>query len=199
MRKILFYLTGFILLQSPTPLLAGNLGINVILSGQVGPGVYGEVELHNAPRPRVVYEQPVVIVQDRRYIREEPIYLHVPPDHTRRWSHHCRSYNACGRRVYFVKSREYEPQYQRYERERRYYDTHPRKHHPDDHKHGHNGHDHNRHDRDRHDHDRHDRDRHDKDRHDRDRHDKDRHRDDNKRDHDRKNDHDGKRDHNGRH
>ncbi len=194
MRKILFYLAGFILLQSSTPLLAGNLGINVILSGQVGPGVYGEVELHNAPRPRVVYEQPVVIVQDRRYIREEPIYLHVPPDHTRRWSHHCRSYNACGRRVYFVKSREYEPQYQRYERERRYYDTHPRKWHPDDHKHGHNRHDHDRHDRDRHDHDRHDRDR-----HDHDRHDKNRHRDDSKRGHDRKNDHDGKRDHNGRH
>lgn len=183
MRKIFLYFTGFILLQSSAQLFAGNLGINVILSGELQPGMYGEVELNNAPRPRIVYQRPVVVVQDRRYIREEPIYVHVPPDHSRRWSRHCHSYNACGRRVYFVKSREYEPQYQRYERERRYYDTHPRKYHPEDHRHGHHGHDHQGHDHYTHDHDRHDRDRHDNDKH----------------DHHNKHDRDGKHDRKDRH
>jgi hypothetical protein len=39
--------------------------------------------------------------------------MHVPPGHARDWSKHCRKYDACGVPVYFVKSREYEPGYQR--------------------------------------------------------------------------------------
>src|ERR1700720_373430 len=99
---------------------AGDLGINVILSGQVAPGVYGQVQLGNAAPPPVVYAQPMLIVpQDAP---PPPIYLHVPPDHARNWRKHCREYNACNRPVYFVRSREYDPEYQRHyqdhERER---------------------------------------------------------------------------------
>ncbi|MES2824466.1 MAG: hypothetical protein V4732_12745 [Pseudomonadota bacterium] len=112
MRKKLFILSGLLLLQSSPQIFASDLGINVILSGQVAPGVYGQVEVGNTPRPRVVYEQPVVIVTDRQHVRAEPIYLHVPPGHAKNWSKHCSAYNACGRQVYFVKSEEYEPEYQ---------------------------------------------------------------------------------------
>jgi len=82
---------------------------NVVISGEVRPGVYGTVQIGNAPPPPVVYAQPVVVVRDRRYV--EPVYLHVPPGHAKHWSKHCHQYGACYRPVYFVKSAEYEPGY----------------------------------------------------------------------------------------
>lgn len=113
MRKFLIPLVGLPMLQSAPAVFAGDLGINVILSGEIQPGVYGQVQIGNTPRPAVVYERPRVIVVDRRYEHEEPIYLHVPPGHAKNWSKHCREYHACERRVYFVRSQEYEPEYQR--------------------------------------------------------------------------------------
>lgn len=112
MRKNLLTLSGLFLLHISPRIFAGDLGINVILSGQVAPGVYGQVEIGNTPRPRVVYEQPMVVVTDRYHVRDEPIFLHVPPGHSKHWSKHCGAYNACGRKVYFVRSEEYEPEYQ---------------------------------------------------------------------------------------
>jgi hypothetical protein len=136
---------------------AGDLGINVILSGQVAPGVYGQVQFGNAAPPPLVYAQPMLIVpQDAP---PPPVYLHVPPGHAKNWGRYCRQYNACNRPVYFVRSAEYEPDYER----RRHDDDHGRGHDDrgDDHGHGY--------DRDRHDdherHDDHDR-RDDRDRHD---------------------------------
>lgn len=81
---------------------------NVVISGEIQPGVYGHVQIGNAPPP-VVYAQPIVVVRDRRYT--QPIYLHVPPGHAKKWGKHCHQYNACYRPVYFVKSVEYEPNY----------------------------------------------------------------------------------------
>src|SRR3984957_13415897 len=99
---------------------AGDLGINVILSGNVAPGVYGQVQIGNASPPPVVYAQPMLIEQQAA--PPPPIYLHVPPGHARNWRKHCREYNACNRPVYFVRSAEYDPEYQRHyanhERER---------------------------------------------------------------------------------
>lgn len=54
-----------------------------------------------------------MIVVNKRYAHEEPIYLHVPPGHAKNWDKHCHAYHACERRVYFVRSQEYEPEYQR--------------------------------------------------------------------------------------
>jgi len=82
---------------------------NVIISGEVKPGVYGRVEIGNAPPPVLVYSQPVVIVRER-YVAP-PVYLHVPPGHAKKWDKHCHKYNACNRPVYFVKSHEYDPDY----------------------------------------------------------------------------------------
>lgn len=90
---------------------AGEPTIRVSVGGEITPGVYGQVEFGNAPPPPVVYRRPVVIVPPPpRAVVVEPIYLHVPPGHAKRWSKHCREYDACGRPVYFVKSSEYEPQ-----------------------------------------------------------------------------------------
>jgi hypothetical protein len=123
---------------------AGDLGINVIVSGQVAPGVYGQVQLGNAaPPPPVVYAQPMLI--EPQAAPPPPVYLHVPPGHAKNWRKHCREYNACNRPVYFVRSAEYEPGYVRrdhgHDRDDRRHDR------DDDHGRGH-GHDH--------DHDRHD-------------------------------------------
>ena len=84
---------------------------NVIISGEVSPGVYGRVEIGNRPPPPLVYPQPVIIVREHRPAPVQPLYLHVPPGHAKKWSKHCHKYNACNRPVYFVKSREYDPGY----------------------------------------------------------------------------------------
>lgn len=102
-------LVGLSLSVFATPASASDLGIRVVLSGEIAPGVYGEVELGNS-RPRVFYPEPVVVheVHDRA-----PVYLHVPPGHAKKWGKHCHRYNACAVPVYFVASREYryEPEY----------------------------------------------------------------------------------------
>jgi hypothetical protein len=92
---------------------AGDLNIGVILSGQIAPGVYGQVQLGNNPPPPLVSAQPVVIEPVPYVVTPTPVYLHVPPEHARNWREHCREYNACSRPVYFVRSAEYEPGYAR--------------------------------------------------------------------------------------
>jgi len=90
---------------------AGTPSINVTVSGEITPGVYGEVQIGNAPPP-LVYVQPVIIAPRPHHEEEDrPIYLHVPPGHAKNWKRHCREYNACNRPVYFVRSAEYEPGY----------------------------------------------------------------------------------------
>lgn len=123
MRNKLLILSSIIGLHLSPAVLAGDLGINVLLAGEVAPGVYGQVEIGNAPRPVLVYAQPMVIAVDKRYARAQPVYLHVPPGHAKHWSKHCAEYHACGRQVYFVKSREYEPEY-RSERDDREHKEH---------------------------------------------------------------------------
>ena len=101
---------------------AGEPSVNVTIRGEVAPGVYGEVQVGNAPPPPVVYAQPVIIAPRPHHEHDEgrPMYLHVPPGHAKNWARHCREYNACDRQVYFVRSAEYEPGYQaRKERMRR--------------------------------------------------------------------------------
>ena len=83
---------------------------NVVISGEVKPGVYGRIELGNRPPPVLINAQPVVVIRDRRYV--DPVYLHVPPGHAKHWDKHCHKYNACYRPVHFVKSAEHEPGYQ---------------------------------------------------------------------------------------
>jgi hypothetical protein len=84
--------------------------VHMSVGGEIRPGVYGQIELGNAPPPPLVYAQPVVIVRPPpQAVVVAPIYMHVPPGHAKRWSRYCHRYDACGRPVYFVKSAEYEP------------------------------------------------------------------------------------------
>jgi len=91
---------------------AGDVSVGVTITGEVVPGVYGRVDLTNRPAPPpVVYAQPVVIERSPGIDQAAPIYLHVPPGHAKNWRKHCHEYHACNQRVYFVKSREYDPDY----------------------------------------------------------------------------------------
>ena len=90
--------------------------VSVSIDGLVSPGVYGRINIGNAPPPVLVYPQPVVIYQTVRPVQASPIYMHVPPGQSRDWARYCRQYNACGQPVYFVRSAEYEPGY-RYKHE----------------------------------------------------------------------------------
>ncbi len=135
---------------------AGGLDIHLMLSGEVVPGLYGQVSIGNESPPPVVYAQPMLIEPQR--VPPPPVYLHVPPDHAKDWRKHCHEYNACNRPVYFVRSREYDPEYQRHyqdyeheremerqrweERHREQDHGHGHGHDGDEHGNGHDGHDH---------------------------------------------------------
>ncbi len=149
---------------------AGDLNIHVMLSGEVAPGVYGQVQLGNERPPPLVYAQPMLI--EPQAAPPPPVYLHVPPGHARNWRKHCREYNACNRPVYFVRSQEYEPTYGRddrdYRRGDRDYEHDRSRHDEGEHEHDRSRHDEGEHERDRsrydegdHDHEYHGHDRHD--------------------------------------
>jgi len=87
---------------------AGDLNVGVILSGEITPGVYGQVTIGNGPPPPLVYAQPVLVEVVPYAARPAPVYLHVPPGHARHWAEHCHEYHACNRPVYFVRSVEYD-------------------------------------------------------------------------------------------
>ena len=77
--------------------IAGSISINK-------PGVYGRIDIGQQPPPPVqlVYPQPVVIAPTPVAVVQQPIYLRVPPGHSKNWGRYCGRYNACGQRVYFV-------------------------------------------------------------------------------------------------
>ncbi|MCU7372591.1 hypothetical protein PEC18_17450 [Paucibacter sp. O1-1] len=92
---------------------ATDVGVSISL-GQ--PGFYGQIDIGNYSRPRVIYAEPVVMHRAPRMVYE-PVYLRVPPGHQKNWRKHCGRYDACGRPVYFVRDdwyrNEYAPRYRR--------------------------------------------------------------------------------------
>ena len=92
--------------------------------------------------------QPVVVQPVMGAPPGEPLYLHVPPGHAKHWRKHCHEYHACDRPVYFVRSAEYEPGFDRARWEREHgHESHDRGHHDEDrdrgdHDHGDHDHDH---------------------------------------------------------
>lgn len=84
------------LAQAATPYATASI------EGALSPGVYGRIEIGTAPPPPLVYAQPVTIYRNPVVV-QQPLYLHVPPGHAKKWSKHCAKYNACGQPVYFVK------------------------------------------------------------------------------------------------
>lgn len=77
-----------------------NVGVSVTIDQ---PGFYGRVDIGNQPAPAVIYPQPVIIEQVPVAVHRRPIYLRVPPGHSRNWGRYCHLYRACGQPVYFVR------------------------------------------------------------------------------------------------
>ena len=101
-------LAGLLVLALAAPAAhAADVNVQIILPGDIRPGIYGRVELGAAPPPVLVYEQPVIIKKVQA--PPPPVYLHVPPGHAKNWGKHCAKYNACNQPVYFVHSEEYGP------------------------------------------------------------------------------------------
>ena len=86
---------------------------NIIMPGEVGPGVYGIVDIGDGPQPPLLRAKPVTVVRTRRRKELDPVYLHVPPKHAMKWGRHCYKYHACHLPVYFVRSSEYDPGYRK--------------------------------------------------------------------------------------
>ena len=93
------FLIGVALATLVSPALAADVGVSVSL-GQ--PGFYGRIDIGNVPQPQLIYATPVIIQTVPVGVVRQPVYLRVPPGHEKKWSKHCRKYNACGRPVYFV-------------------------------------------------------------------------------------------------
>jgi hypothetical protein len=115
---------------------AADVGVSVSVGDS---GFYGRIDVGTMPKPPpVVHAQPVVVEAGTVVVERAPIYLRVPPGHAKHWRKHCREYNACGERVYFVQERWYNEHYAA-ARDARHVE--PAAHHEQDHGHGHgNGH-----------------------------------------------------------
>lgn len=115
MKRLLF---AAVLALATFPVFASDVGVSVSI-GQ--PGFYGRLDIGGYPPPQLIYRQPVII--EHVTVRRPPVYLYVPPGHAKNWRKHCRAYNACGERVYFVQdrwySREYVPRYRQRHGDRR--------------------------------------------------------------------------------
>lgn len=107
MRSTMIKFAAVLFAQGIAVAHASDINVGVSVSGEVAPGVYGRVDIGNAPPP-VLYAQPVIITRPARAVAVAPVYMHVPPGHAKKWDKHCHKYNACGTPVYFVKSAEYE-------------------------------------------------------------------------------------------
>lgn len=118
MKRLLF---AAALAALAAPVLAADVGVSVSI-GQ--PGYYGRLDIGGYSQPQVIYQRPRVMYRAAMY--RQPIYMHVPPGHARNWRKHCRAYNACGERVYFVQNnwydREFVPHYRQNHRDGRRYD-----------------------------------------------------------------------------
>jgi hypothetical protein len=74
-----------------------------------------------------------------------PMYMRVPPRHDKHWRQHCREYNACDERVYFVQGNWYTQEYMpRYQDDRRQYYRDDRRRNRHDHQNDDRGHGRNR-------------------------------------------------------
>ena len=118
------------------PVQAQDIGVSI---GINQPGFYGRIDIGNT-QPVLVYPQPVIIAPPAYGVRQRPIYMRVPPGHSKDWKRYCSRYSACNQPVYFVRDddRRYPPQGRpdsRHDDPRRY-DRYDRDDHDDDRGHG---------------------------------------------------------------
>lgn len=101
------------ILVAATAARAADVGVSVSV-GQ--PGFYGRIDIGNYPQPQLIYAEPIMVRPAPAGVVYQPVYVHVPPGHEKKWSKHCHKYNACNRPVYFVRDSWYNdvyvPEYQ---------------------------------------------------------------------------------------
>lgn len=90
------------------PLFAADVGVSISIGE---PGFYGRIDIGDAPKPDVIYAEPLVVYKRPSRVHVEPLYLRVPPGYEKHWRKHCHEYDACGRPVYFVRDTWYERTY----------------------------------------------------------------------------------------
>jgi hypothetical protein len=93
-------LTG-LLLAAAAQAHAGYL--NETAGGPLRPGVYGRIQVRNAPPPPLISPHPVIAVKELGPVKGEPLYLYLPAGQVRKWAKYCERYQACERPVYFVR------------------------------------------------------------------------------------------------
>jgi hypothetical protein len=139
--KTIIFATSLLVLTASA--MAANVGVSINVAQ---PGLYGQINIGEAPRPTVVYARPVMIERPVHYVEQEPVYLHVPPGHSKHWSQHCREYNACGKQVYFVQdswyNKEYAPRHREQHGDRDHHDNDHHDHDRNDERNDHEGHGH---------------------------------------------------------
>lgn len=109
----------FLFAASVLALSSNAFAADVGMSLSVGqPGFYGRIDIGDYPPPQVIYRQPVIVERPAYYVPAAPIYLNVPPGHSRNWARYCRVYHACGQQVYFVQNGWYNNYYAPHYRER---------------------------------------------------------------------------------
>jgi hypothetical protein len=102
----------YLLITAALLVSASARATDVQASVSVGvPEFYGRIEIGTAARPTTVSPIPVVVQPAVVAVERPAIYLRVPPGHAKHWSKHCRAYNACGERVFFVEERWYKEVY----------------------------------------------------------------------------------------
>ena len=103
MRKFQYLIAGALFASSA---IAADVGVSISIGE---PDFYGRIDIGDAPRPRLLYNEPVVII--REGYQAAPLYLRVRSGHAKHWKVHCHEYNACNRPVYFVRDDWYNDDY----------------------------------------------------------------------------------------
>lgn len=64
------------------------------------PENFGVIDIAGHRHPQFIYAEPRH--GSAAAAGREPVYLHVPRDHTKQWSQYCSLYKACDRPAFFV-------------------------------------------------------------------------------------------------
>jgi len=95
------FLMAFVAATAVSPAFSADVGALGGLS------YYGQIDIHRASKPDLIFPEPVVVRQVDVVTPGEPVYMRVPADHAKNWRKHCQKYNACDQRVLFVEDKWY--------------------------------------------------------------------------------------------
>jgi hypothetical protein len=110
MRKICTWIIlSFALLTS---ICKAQVFFNTSVGTEFAPGVYGQINVGNAPPPPVIYPQPTV--GGSAVYGAPPMYVYAPIEETQNWGYFCGKYRACGMPVFFIQYEERHPYWTRY-------------------------------------------------------------------------------------